>query len=239
MYDEGLNPVCMNDRIVTLMATRSRRFLCLCALVVPLTGTAHAQANEPSETGAVKMPAVDCTDVHVDYEDDPTLTKEERLVLMERAFYRSLSRFDACRASVTGTSSTSTASGGANAGGMEGSETGDSEGEGTGISAAASDMSGSETTSAGETNGIIEPAGDVEQSDSTATGQDQPGTGEAKQQRLNDGNNGKVPEDIPEADNDSVLEAQIRRAAIAATDPEMKKRLWNEYRKYKGLPQVN
>jgi hypothetical protein len=51
--------------------------------------------------------------------------------------------------------------------------------------------------------------------------------------------NGKLPEDIPPADNDSVLEAQIRQAAIDEPDPELKKKLWNEYRRYKGLPQVN
>lgn len=51
-------------------------------------------------------------------------------------------------------------------------------------------------------------------------------------------NNGKLPDDIPPADNDSILEAQIRQAAINEPDPELKKKLWNEYRKYKGLPPV-
>ena len=50
--------------------------------------------------------------------------------------------------------------------------------------------------------------------------------------------NGKLPEDIPASDNDSILEAQIRQAAVGEKDPELKKKLWNEYRKYKGLPQV-
>ena len=50
-------------------------------------------------------------------------------------------------------------------------------------------------------------------------------------------NNSKIPEDIPQDDNDSVLEEQIKLAAINEKDPEKKKRLWNEYRKYKGLPQ--
>jgi hypothetical protein len=50
--------------------------------------------------------------------------------------------------------------------------------------------------------------------------------------------NGKLPEDIPASDNDSILEAQIRQAAVDEKDPELKKKLWNEYRKYKGLPQV-
>lgn len=52
-------------------------------------------------------------------------------------------------------------------------------------------------------------------------------------------NNGKVPDDIPPADNDGVLEAQIRKAAMAETDPKIKKQLWDEYRKYKGLPVQN
>ena len=47
--------------------------------------------------------------------------------------------------------------------------------------------------------------------------------------------NGKLPEDIPPADNDSVVEAQLRQAAIAEKDPQKKKKLWNEYRRYKGL----
>ena len=50
-------------------------------------------------------------------------------------------------------------------------------------------------------------------------------------------NNGIIPEDIPQDDNDSVLEQQIKLAAKNEKDPEKKKRLWNEYRKYKGLPQ--
>ena len=49
--------------------------------------------------------------------------------------------------------------------------------------------------------------------------------------------NGKTPDDIPDADNDSVFEAQIRAAAMAETDPDTKKNLWNEYRRYKGLPE--
>ena len=49
--------------------------------------------------------------------------------------------------------------------------------------------------------------------------------------------NGMTPDDIPDADNDSIFEAQIRAAAMAETDPDTKKNLWNEYRRYKGLPE--
>jgi hypothetical protein len=49
--------------------------------------------------------------------------------------------------------------------------------------------------------------------------------------------NGKIPDDIPETGNDSVFEAQIRAAAMAETEPNTQKNLWNEYRRYKGLPE--
>ena len=49
--------------------------------------------------------------------------------------------------------------------------------------------------------------------------------------------NGKTPDDIPDSDNDSVFEAQIRAAAMAETNLDAKKNLWNEYRRYKGLPE--
>ena len=55
----------------------------------------------------------------------------------------------------------------------------------------------------------------------------------------NEGNNSKIPKDIPQDDNDSVLEKQIKLAAMNEQDPEKKKRLWNEYRKYKGIPKKN
>ena len=50
------------------------------------------------------------------------------------------------------------------------------------------------------------------------------------------GANGALPEDIPDANNDDVVAAQIRLAAEIEKDPVKKERLWNEYRKYKGLP---
>ncbi len=48
---------------------------------------------------------------------------------------------------------------------------------------------------------------------------------------------GKSPEDIPSADNDSIIARQIREAASSEPDPEKQVKLWNEYRRYKGLPE--
>ncbi|MCA0901593.1 hypothetical protein [Microbulbifer agarilyticus] len=42
-----------------------------------------------------------------------------------------------------------------------------------------------------------------------------------------------VPEDIPTGNDDDVVARQIREAATRETDPELRERLWEEYRKYK------
>ena len=52
----------------------------------------------------------------------------------------------------------------------------------------------------------------------------------------NFGSNGKLPEDIPQDDNDDVLAKQIKNAALKEKDPEKREKIWNEYRKYKNLP---
>ncbi|WP_139169385.1 hypothetical protein [Microbulbifer yueqingensis] len=43
-----------------------------------------------------------------------------------------------------------------------------------------------------------------------------------------------VPADIPEGDDDDVVARQIREAATREKDPELRERLWEEYRKYKN-----
>jgi hypothetical protein len=42
-----------------------------------------------------------------------------------------------------------------------------------------------------------------------------------------------TPQDIPDGSDDDVVARQLREAAEKETDPELKKKLWEEYRKYK------
>jgi len=42
-----------------------------------------------------------------------------------------------------------------------------------------------------------------------------------------------VPANIPDGSDDDVVARQIREAAMAETDPELREKLWEEYRKYK------
>lgn len=44
-----------------------------------------------------------------------------------------------------------------------------------------------------------------------------------------------VPEDIPSGNDDDVVARQLREAAMREPDPELREKLWDEYRKYTGL----
>ena len=55
----------------------------------------------------------------------------------------------------------------------------------------------------------------------------------SKQTKGSFANNGAIPQDIPPADNDSVLQKQIREAAMKEKDPVKREKLWDMYRKYK------
>lgn len=334
--------------------------LCAGLLVVGTQGTAQTVTTQGGAG------TIDCTNVTIDYVDDPNLTEAEKLARMDEAFQRSLSKFDLCqtgqysgqqsgaettsapsgqtdggqdagspaRASASATDQTqsdaaakaaaeaeaeaqaaadaaaeaqanSQANSQASSQAPAGSSWGpppdapsatpadtpppqDSQtptdtasappGQGTAgtPSSATSDLSGAGVSGGGTDPSAQNPEpgsegnqgvsqGSVASSDMTGTelppvappappapslpgtqdtasvdpgvpGAPSPGEATGSQQQSS---NGAVPEDIPPADNDGVLEAQIRKAAINEKDPAVKKKLWNEYRKYKGLPTVN
>lgn len=43
------------------------------------------------------------------------------------------------------------------------------------------------------------------------------------------------PEDIPTGNDDDVVARQLREAAMREPDPKVREKLWDEYRKYKGI----
>jgi len=171
--------------------------------------------------------SVDCTDVSVNYLDDPTLTREERLRLMDKAFFDSLNKFELCQAAIK-TAGSANAEDGA-AGGL-GDSAGEAGGESTGESVASSTMSGTDTPRVDSSAENIKTGESAEGQTSQST--EETGTANNGMTR----SNGKLPEDIPSANNDDTLAAQIRYAAENETDPVKREKLWNEYRKYKGLP---
>jgi hypothetical protein len=45
----------------------------------------------------------------------------------------------------------------------------------------------------------------------------------------------RTPDDVPSGVDDDIVAKQLREAALAEEDPELRERLWDEYRAYKGL----
>jgi hypothetical protein len=46
-----------------------------------------------------------------------------------------------------------------------------------------------------------------------------------------------VPSDVPDGRDDDIVARQLREAAMKETDPELRERLWEEYRQYKKSTQ--
>ena len=45
----------------------------------------------------------------------------------------------------------------------------------------------------------------------------------------------RTPDDIEALIDDDIVAKQLREAALAEEDPVLRERLWEEYRKYKGM----
>ncbi|MGB0570468.1 MAG: hypothetical protein ACPGQM_00135 [Alphaproteobacteria bacterium] len=258
----------MTNRPNFATPTTAAALACLLALAAGPAGAQSTTSSNGSASRDAGTLSHDCTEVTVDYTDDANLTREERIARMDRAFQRSLSRFEECQSERAGGGASGGGTGsGASGGGVSGSGTAGSESDGSETSTAASDISGPDAPlDAPAPSGTSSAASDVTGDEPTVTAATTPGTnapssggkwapsenaesspspedGAADEEPVREAartqNNGKVPEDIPPADNDSALEAQIRQAAIEETDPELKNRLWDEYRRYKGLPVAN
>jgi hypothetical protein len=164
-----------------------------------------------SDEKATQQPLNNCDLVVIDYQDNPEMTRAEKLDRMRQAFDASLHKFEDCHMSLSSASKNSgSGSGKSSTTSSDGTFLSNTELQGT--EAEKSDGSKASKNVANDVQG--EP---VEISSVGST------------------NNGVVPEDIPQAENDDALAAQIRIAAEAESDPETRKKLWNEYRKYKGI----
>lgn len=107
--------------------------------------------------------------------------------------------------------------GGGGGGGGQGNGNGEGEGEGEqGADPATGNETDAEET--GQTGGQP-PPGAASRGAGAGGGPQQSGSG--------------TPPDIPDGSDDDVVARQLREAAEKETDPELKKKLWEEYRKYK------
>lgn len=165
---------------------------------------------------------VNCGEADIRYRDDPSLSRAQRIVLMEKAFYDSINRFEACKFADQSSSSSANNSGGGSGSGAEG-DAEQSDGLSENNATASQEMQGTD------------PALEIPPS---MTEQDMQDSESGITQSPASARNGAVPKDIPAANNDDAIAAQIRLAAESETDPEIREKLWNEYRKYKGLDVV-
>jgi len=200
-----------------------------------LLATSQGTIQEFSQ-GSSLSSTIDCSQVDINYVDNPDLTDSERLEAMDNAFFESVNRFELCNLSNQANSSSTNASispppptiGAEAATGGESGENSDGNYNQEGFESAASPlMTGTEEESSLPATFL--PNG-------TGMPEDTSEEGDIKKTYAGTGLNGAIPEDIPDSNNDDVIAAQIRLAAEIETDPDKKAKLWNEYRKYKGLP---
>lgn len=224
---------------VTVTGRRALLPAMLLSAALVLSGAGCHAVRAEAGNDAASAEAVDCSEFERALQlEGRLLTREEKRALIEEALYESLGRFQHCFDDV------GEAGGGAGGGGA-GAGSGDPAAGGAN-SVASRSVSGTEApgevsspSGAGNTSQSAAKNGmqGAEQQSGGAQAETQASTAAAgDRQRSVQSGGGRVPQDIPPADNDSVLEAQIRQAAINEPDPQKRERLWNEYRKYKGLP---
>lgn len=190
-----------------LMTSRPVLFL----LVILACLTHSVQADQIPDAQS------DCGEVDIRYSDDPTLTRSEKIQLMEKAFFDSLSRFEMCN--LSNERSDTSAQDNASAAGVGASAQG---------AVASSELQGTDAPEASAA-----PSSSAEAFADDTLDNDNLEAPPRMQSRT--AGSGAIPDDIPPANNDDAIAAQIRLAAERETDPEIQKKLWNEYRKYKGL----
>ncbi|GLS27675.1 hypothetical protein [Marinibactrum halimedae] len=79
---------------------------------------------------------------------------------------------------------------------------------------------------------------DAYESSSAGNGTRPEGPGDNRQGEYNhQGGQSAPPADIPDGSDDDVVARQIREAAMKETDPVLREKLWEEYRKYKNQSQ--
>ena len=189
--------------------------------IAPEAGSeAHRRAGTRSETPADSPSG-----------SIPGPTRAERIEALDRRYYGELSRAESERAS--GGSAASDLDGGSSKGGIGGKSAETVSDSGRLGSRPASDIRGDEKIDH-ESEGSSEAASRISENDEMEEGGR---TGDRNRTSM-DSNNGNspTPKDIPAVDNDDEFARQIRRAAEAETDPVRKRKLWDEYRRYKGLP---
>lgn len=125
----------------------------------------------------------------------------------------------------------------------EGQNEGDSQGQAAGTdgsqngneNTATADAEGSETGPPNNSNASVNDENNTKQKNESVVGEvDATRTQSTSSEHQQQGDSTTQVADIPTGDDDDVIARQLREAAQAETDPAIKEKLWEEYRKYKN-----
>lgn len=191
------------------------------------TLSAHPTQLIPADIPCTEFTSAYFAPVSIDTEHERT--DAERTAAMVGQFHDSLGEFDEKllreqdRVKSQKPRVESAASG---AGGDAGGESGEESGEEAG------GESGAESGADSEGDNQDEGRQEDRQGNESAAGTDQSRTGAPGSSSR--GSRSNAPDDIPDGSDDDVVARQLREAAEKETDPELQKKLWEEYRRYKS-----
>jgi hypothetical protein len=218
------------------MTSRRRlRDTCLLAAFLSLPILASGQESQAKEESKEKkdgLTKVETTEEHregLDRKLDSSLSEFDALILKEQEI---LEKRREAEAAAGGSGGAGTAEVGGNGSGGEGSGTaaeGSEGSEGTGDER--SGKTGTGETSTGEATGTggspDEPAGGETTTEGNAPEGGYSGPNNTKLP------SNRVPPDVGDGRDDDIVARQLREAAMKEEDPELREKLWDEYRAYK------
>lgn len=203
------------------IARLQRRVFEDCQSVLALGGSypddLPCQAGVSSETGSA--------DIAMQAER----TAEEQVAALDAMLMAGLGEYDERllreqeRIKAAAPNTNSDTGGGDGSGSEGGGADGGGEGEGE---------NGTEGEAGDQSRNSGDVAGDGQQTGATG-GQRQGGPVDSSQGSGDAGNESDQPADIGDGSDDDVVARQLREAAEQETDPELKAKLWEEYRRYK------
>ncbi len=183
--------------------------------------------QRPPEETFIYFPVSDPTETH---------TQAEKTASMDQQLFASLAEFDELllkeEEQVSARVPSQRESGDAGRNGTSGNggtsgETGES-GDGTG----GQDGSGTASADAGDSSSSSTQGGQTAQAGTSSGAQSSVGAGNAD---IDHSAYGAPGGKLPPPQDDDIVARQLREAAEKETDPELKKKLWEEYWKYKGV----
>jgi len=193
-------------------------FAVLAILFLPLVASGQQssseQAKKKSETAS---PPSDLTKVEtseerredLDNELDSSLSEFDALILREQEI---LEQRREAEAAAGGGGGAGTAEAGGGEGGDEGAEGGD------------------ETEAASEARGT---GGSPDDPSGEEVGEEEGARPEGSEAEAGEVSNGRIPPDVGDGSDDDIVAGQLREAAMKEEDPELREKLWDEYRAYK------